>query len=110
MSCDSGIRALEYKVLVFPDPIERQSPGGIAYPENEIERMERAQTEGVIVNFGEDAFSDWRGKPRSGDRVIFALYAGQMVDGNDKKRYRLIRDKDIVAIRDKCENCGECKE
>lgn len=93
------IKALEYKVLVLPDQIATESEGGIQFLEKEIERDEMKQTEGVIVNFGSNAFDDWKEGPEIGDKIIFGKYAGQMLDGDDGKRYRLIRDKDVLATR-----------
>jgi len=35
-----------------------------------------------------------------GDRVIFRRYAGEQFDGDDGIKYRLMNDKDILAIKE----------
>jgi len=57
---------------------------------------------GVLVAISPLAFTydDWKGAnpPKVGDEVLFAKYAGAVVDGKDGKKYRLTNDKDIAAV------------
>jgi len=57
------------------------------------------QTEGYIAAVSEMAFTDGEGNrwrcdiPAIGDKVLFSKYAGQLYG-----LYRIVNDKDIVAI------------
>ncbi|MGB1214602.1 MAG: hypothetical protein ACPG4X_14655 [Pikeienuella sp.] len=99
---ESGIRPLEYKVLVQPDPIQQKTQGGILLPDDTHEREEWAQVKATIVAIGDSAFSDWtvreRGLLKPGVRVYCAKYQGIVVTGDDGEEYRLLSDKDIGAI------------
>ncbi len=99
----TGIRPIEYKVLVRVDELEDKSAGGIFIPEQHLEREQIAHDRGTLVDASEMAFSDWQGrKPEIGNKVIFNKYAGSIIMHETKERkrirYRLCNDKDIVAI------------
>ena len=96
----SNIEPLLNKVLVLPDQVATHSPGGIAFVTQDIEREILGQTEGEVVKMDADAFKEWLNKPVVGDRIIFARYAGQLCE-DEGIQYRLINDKDVVAIRRK---------
>ena len=98
---NSGIYPLEYKVLVLPDQQPEKTKGGIYITDTIREKEEMAEIEGDLVAVGPLAFEEWKTKPVVGARVHFAKYAGVYVKGNDEKNYRLINDKDILAIREK---------
>ena len=96
-----GLRPLEFKVIVKPDVIEEKTTGGIIIPEQVKEQKQNAQNSGTIMEVSEHAFSydDWvSDKPKPGDRVYYARYAGATVEGGDGNEYRIINDKDITAI------------
>lgn len=100
----SGIEPIEYKVLVRPKKAEERTKGGIVLPETIVEKDQHAAMEGEIVAMSPFAFSyeEWpigATKPQVGDRVVFARYAGINQKGSDGVDYRLMNDKDIVAIR-----------
>lgn len=94
----------EFKVLVWPKPIEEKTKGGIILPDETKDREQFAQLEGTIVEASPLAFTYHDGEvptfvpPRAGDRVLFAKYAGAKVTGADGKEYRLVNDKDICAV------------
>jgi co-chaperonin GroES (HSP10) len=100
----SGILPTEYKVLVLPDPVEEVTKGGIIIPIEKAEKDKYATTDGTIVAISHLAFTyatdeEWAGKkPKAGDRVAFAKYAGARRKGKDGSDYLLINDKDVVAI------------
>lgn len=100
MSC--GINPVGVTVVIFPDPIQTKTESGIElYSPKEADRVQMAQTDGVVVAISPDAFKDLReSAPRCsvGDRVIFAKYAGMMRTGSDGNEYRLINDQDILAV------------
>jgi co-chaperonin GroES (HSP10) len=103
MKNNSGILPVEYKVLI--EPIEVQNKiGSIYIPDETKERDQFAQMKGILVAASPLAFTydDWKehgdSKPKPGDTVLFAKYAGAVVDGKDGKKYRLANDKDIAAV------------
>ena len=99
----TGIRPVEYKVLIKVDQVESQSEGGIFLPDTALEREQMAHDRGELIDMGGMAFSDWKGrKPQTGDKVIFSKYAGTLIhfrpDERHLEKYRLCNDKDISAI------------
>lgn len=95
----SGIYPLEYKVLVLPEQPTEKSKGGIYIPDETRDKQEMAEVEGRLIAVGPLAFEDWGTKPILGALVHFAKYAGVYVKGNDGLNYRIINDKDVLAIR-----------
>ena len=104
MQNESGIRPVEYKILVLPDPIEEKTAGGIFKPDQTHERESWAQVKGTLVAAGGRAFEDFpedeRGNLAPGARVYFAKYQGILIEGADGKEYRLCNDKDIGGVID----------
>jgi chaperonin GroES len=104
MKNESGILPTEYKILVKPRAAENKI-GSIFIPDETKERNQFAQTEGELVAISPLAFtyaneSEWSGapKPKPGDRVLYAKYAGTTVKGKDGVDYRLVNDKDVAAV------------
>lgn len=100
----SGINPIEYNVLVKQDEVGEKK-GGIYLPTEVMDKEKFAQTRGVIVAASPMAFSfdDWppgEAKPKAGDKVAFARHTGTFVEGLDGVEYRVVKDKDIVAIID----------
>lgn len=97
-----GIRPVEYGVLVYPLEAEEKTKGGIIVAQNTKELEEIGGTVGILVAVAERAGSDVWGEdaPKVGDRVIFSRYAGQLVQGNDRRLYRLMKDKDINGVQE----------
>jgi co-chaperonin GroES (HSP10) len=98
---ESGLQPLEYKVLILPDEVPEKTESGILYrPEIAREKEQWAQVKGFLVAHGGNAFEDWQGeKPKPGDRVLFAKYAGiRDVMGVDEKKYQICNDKDLIAV------------
>lgn len=99
MENNSGIRPVEFKVLIRQDKIEEVTSGGIVLPGQVTEKEQWAQTRATLVAAGGNAFSDWVGRrPRPGERVIVKQYAGYTVDGKDGEKYQVCNDKDISAV------------
>lgn len=96
----SGIKPVEYKVLIKPIEVEEKTEGGIILPQQAREREAYAQQQGKLVAVGEIAFTepDWLDKPKVGETVLFDKFAGGMVIGKDGVEYRLINDKEIGAV------------
>ena len=116
----SGVFPCGDRVVVLPDVIEEMTPGGIIIPESNLEKHQHSQMAGILVAVGSDAWThsvitverlidgqlkvverrtSGYSKPfaKVGDRVCFARYNGQLFDGEDGKKYRLLNDEDITA-------------
>lgn len=101
---NSGLRPMEYNVVIRMDPTEETTAGGIILPSAKKERDELATDEGTLIALSPHAFTyaDWpegAAHPQAGDRVLFAQYAGRMWE-RDGVKYRLVKDKDVVAVID----------
>jgi co-chaperonin GroES (HSP10) len=99
----SGVFPTEFKVLIAPSEVGDKI-GNIFIPDEHKERAQFAQMEGVLVALAPLAFTyaDWAGvedkKPKPGDRVLFAKFAGFAHKGKDGKTYRVVNDKDVSAV------------
>lgn len=102
---ETGIRPTEFKVLVAPKAIEEKI-GSIIMPDQVKDQEKFAQVEGTIIAASPLAFSyataaEWAAagaeKPKPGQRVLYAKYAGVRVKGKDGKEYLLVNDKDLTA-------------
>lgn len=93
----SGIEPLEYNVLVEAFEVEKATKGGLLLPESHVEQVQFAQTRGRLVAVSEGAFGDLPAFASVGDTVIYAKHVGVFVDGADGKRYKLLKDKDVLA-------------
>jgi chaperonin GroES len=96
----SGIRPVEYKVLVKPEAVEAQTAGGLYIPDSAKEKEKYAKERGDIIAIGSICFTDpnWLDYPKVGDKILFDKYAGATVKGQDGEDYRLISDKEIGAV------------
>lgn len=100
----SGINPVEFNVLLKQDEVSNKQ--GLVYlPDDEVERRKHAQTRGVIVAIAPLAFNEdvWPGgmeRPKPGQKVAFARHAGTFIEGCDGEEYRVVKDKDIVAVID----------
>ena len=101
----SGITPTEFKVLIDPEPIE-QKIGSIFIPESTQDAEKYAQIKGRVVARSPHAFSyatqaEWDAvgaeKPKAGDVVLYAKYAGVRVKGRDGREYLIVNDKDVCA-------------
>lgn len=99
----SGIKPTEYKVLILPVEFGDKI-GNIYVPDEHKDRAQFAQMEGVLVALAPLAFSydKWEGveheKPKVGDKVLFAKFAGFEHKGKDGKKYRVVNDRDVSAV------------
>lgn len=101
----SGIVPTEFKVLILPKEVEEVTKGGIILAAQTTNAEKYATIEGEIVAISHLAFTyateaEWDGhKPKPGQRVIFAKYAGVRTKGpKDGKEYLLVNDKDVCAV------------
>ena len=101
--CNPGIAPMEYNCLVAPESAETKTAGGIILLDKTAETEALASQKGRLVALSPHAFSyaEWpegARKPEVGDAVLFAKYAGGLIDGSDKREYRVLKDKDIIAV------------
>jgi len=103
MTNPSGIAPTEFKVLISPDEIGEKI-GSVYIPQENKERQQFAQQVGTLVALAPLAFTydEWKGiedkKPKIGDKVLFAKFAGFAHKGKDGKTYRVVNDKDVSAV------------
>lgn len=100
MTCP--FQPLEFNVCIELDPTESKTPGGIILLETATERDKLGVQEGTIAAVSPLAFSyaEWpadTSPPGVGERVLFARFAG-LVREHDGRTFRLIKDKDVVAV------------
>jgi len=95
------IKPCGYHVVVRPDAVAERS-GTIYLPASTRERDQAAQVFGEIVAIGPTAwkgFDDGEPWAKAGDRVSYAKYGGYLLqDPETKEFFRLLNDKDIVAV------------
>lgn len=103
MTNESGISPVEFNVLIRQEEVAARTKGGLMKPDDIVEREKHAQTRGVIVAvsplaFNEDIWPSGMDRPKPGDHVAFARHAGTFIEGRDGVEYRVVKDKDIVAV------------
>ena len=101
-----GLVPLEYQCVILLDRQEEKTAGGIILPSQVKDADKLAAQEGTLVAISPHAFSyadNWPegSKPEVGQRVLIRRYSGVMHErgeGSTKRAYRLVSDKDIIAI------------
>lgn len=101
---NSGIRPLEYNVLVSPREVTEKTAGGLYIPQDTREKEQYGQMEGVIVAmsplaFGYGKFPDGY-LPEVGSRVVFPRYQATEMKGRDGKNYWIMKDESIAGVMD----------
>lgn len=89
-----------HRVIVKPDPIEEVSKQGIILATGNKDRQQDSQVSGELVAVGPNAwkaFDDGQAWAKTGDRVMFASYAGYSLKINGEM-YRIMNDEDVTAI------------
>ncbi len=95
---DFRIRPLADRVVIKPQEKEEKTRGGIYLPDTASK--EKPQ-EGTIMAVGEGKLDD-NGKRtpvgvKTGDKVLFAKYAGTDIKVDDED-YLILAEKDILAV------------
>ena len=109
MSNKSGIIPMGTKVLVEIQKPEEKTKGGIILPQETMDKEGEASQVAKIIDIGAAAFTNGIGdlplefsvKPNVGAFVILERYQGVRIEGLDDKEYRLVSDKQILAILNK---------
>lgn len=102
---NSGLRMVEYNVLVKPQEVEKKTKGGIWMPDDVVEKEEFGRMEGILLDVSPMAFknSDWPSdldgmKPQVGQRVLFSRYGATEITGRDGGKYWIMKDTHIVGV------------
>ena len=100
---ESGIRPVEYKILIKPDIVEEKTAGGIIKPDKTHEMEGWAQVKGTLVAIGGAAFGDpFTAEEHDclvpGARVYYSKYSGITFTGSDGEEYRICADKDLGGV------------
>lgn len=99
--CSPGLRATGFAVIVAVASVDEKTKGGIFLPDAAREKEKLVGVQGRIVSQSPAAFdfADFGGNaPKVGDAVQFAKLAGVMVTGKDGREYRVLNDRDVLAI------------
>lgn len=96
----SGYNPLDLRVLVKVDEVDEYSEGGILLTESTKENDEMKQVTGTLIAMGENAFEELTDKPEVGTKLVFGKFNGWYTTGNDGENYRILNDKDIIAIKE----------
>jgi co-chaperonin GroES (HSP10) len=88
---------LEFNVFLKQEEVKQ---GVLALPDDILEKRKHQQTLGVVAHLGRRAGEAiWDDDaPQIGDRVLFVQHAGTFVKDDDGTEYRVVKDKDIVAV------------
>lgn len=93
----SGIEPLDLRCLVLPDPVEEVTRGGIILSDETKEKEAWKRQRCTLISVGAKAFDGWgEDKPKPGDRVFVAQYAGSKIEA-DGEIYWIINDEDIIG-------------
>lgn len=87
---------------VLAEPFEKKKDNSlIVLPDNVKERSQMIEDRLRILDHGAACWID-EPEPRAqiGDLVLIPNMAGRMVRGTDGKMYRIINDKDVIAVVD----------
>jgi co-chaperonin GroES (HSP10) len=94
------IKVCGHRVLVKPE-VEKQTASGIIIALDE-HKERAASMYGTVMDVGESAWMDFRTNPwcYEGDRVIFAKYAGRVVEDPEQPdtKFIILNDEDILAV------------
>lgn len=98
----SGITPLDTKVILYPPPAEEfaKTKGGIFIPDKVADKEKFAYVTAKLIAIGSNAFMDWGDavKPKPGDMVLLAQYAGMRHKGADGQDYTIANDSEVMAI------------
>lgn len=98
-----GLIMVEFRVMVQIDEAPKKI-GSVILPDEYSDRKQFSSIEGTLVAVSPLAFSYERWpedarQPQIGDRVIFPKYTGLDYEAKDGKKYKIIEDKEIYAIK-----------
>lgn len=103
------IKPILHRILVKPDLIEEKDEAfkaaarmGLEVVKLEKDREQAAIDTGTVVDLGQTVFKDFgvdESPVKIGDTVVYARYAGKVVEDHVTKiKYTLLNDEDVVAV------------
>lgn len=102
---ESGIKPVEYNVLVKPKVVEEKTAGGVFLPDAAKDREQFGQMEGELIavspaafTFNYEGWPEGSALPKPGDKVVFSRYQATEIKGHDGKAYWLMKDKAIAGV------------
>lgn len=104
---DFWLSPVEFNVVIEPDRVEAgKTKGGIILPDEVKENKDAAMMMGTLLAVSPLAFNydTWPEehidkRPKVGDRILFAKYAGTVVQHpKSNVELRVCKDKDIIAV------------
>jgi co-chaperonin GroES (HSP10) len=100
---DAGIVPVEFNVLIAPEEVETKTAGGIILTQTTAETEQLAAMRGRLVAVAPRAGAsiwpeDGPLRPKIGDAIYFAKYAGILVKAADGRELRMCKDKDVMGI------------
>lgn len=99
-----SINPTGFRVLVYPDPLETKTAGGIYLPQTDERLKKAAQQTGTLVAVGPIAWHAFDKEHKipwayPGQRVFYVKYGGMFVeDPITKDIYVLLNDEDISGV------------
>lgn len=102
--CNPGMRATGFAMIVAVAPVEEVTKGGIILAASTKDKEQLVEVRGRVVSMSPACFDfasfPQGSTPNVGDAVQFAKLAGVMTKGLDGREYRVVQDRDILAILD----------
>ena len=103
MKNESGLNPVEFNVLILPEAVEEKTAGGLIKPQDAVEREKHQGARGRIVAlspmaFNADVWPQDMPRPEPGAGVILAKHAGVFIKGDDDVEYRMVKDRDVLAV------------
>ena len=94
------LEVVGHRVLIKPKDLEVKTKSGILINYGDTEKRHRMATmEGTVVGVGPLAWHDWGTGDKwveVGDKVLFAQYAGKLVEDPDtKEEFFVVNDEDV---------------
>ncbi len=108
-----GFDPVEFNVVIAPEvtddakEITRNDGSTVKlhFADHTKHTQDVATVRGLLVSISPLAFdfADWPAdqmalRPKPGDHVIYAKFAGILLKGDDGREYRLCKDKDVSAV------------
>lgn len=87
-------------LVVKPDPVAEKTNGGLYLPQTVRDNQQQQAIMGTVESIGDEAwgkFDERSYTPNVGDRILFAKYAGQVMD-LDGQEYRILNDQDVLGV------------
>lgn len=97
---DSGIHPKGWTLLILLDPVEEKA-GLLHKTPERIEADRLSQQNATVIEIGPECWVREKSpRCKEGDHIRFRLYAGEIVTGNDGKKYRVIPDDVVYCVLD----------